>query len=145
MHPVNPNLLAKSKKIFCSEEIWYTKEVIGKNTLVNITKQISSKAGLIQVYTNYFVTASTITHLNQICSIVKHKSESSLSHYISYTTDGIEASRILSHTLITLSTDKKESPYHHSPSKQKLKQHLHVMTYEIFAIESLFLWCGNIW
>ena len=46
-------------------------------------KQISGKAGLSQIYTNYYVCASTITHLYQaggdapqICFITKHKNES---------------------------------------------------------------------
>ena len=109
LNPENPNLFAKAKKSFSKNDFWYSKEVIGKNTLVNMMKQISNKAGLSRVYTNHCVRASTITNLyqagidtQQICSITKHKSESTLSHYISSTSDEqkLKASRILSNALV---------------------------------------------
>ena len=110
LHPDHPNLFAKSKKSFVKDETtWYTHEVIGKNLLVIIMKQISNKSGLSKVYTNHCVRASTVTSLyqagidtQQICSITKHKNESTLSHYISSTSDEqkMKASRILSNTLV---------------------------------------------
>ena len=79
LHPENKNLFSKSKKIFTRDDIWFTKEVIGKNTLVSMMKNISNRAGLSKVYTNQCVRASTVTHLyqagvdaHQICSITKH-------------------------------------------------------------------------
>ena len=75
-------------------EIWYTKETIGKNTLVNIMKQISGIVGLSQTHSNHCARASTFTRLYQAgadtqqrWSITKHKNESNLSHYISSTSD----------------------------------------------------------
>ena len=63
LHPGNSNLFAKCKKLFLKlDEIWYTKEVIGKNTLVNIMKQISGKVGLSQIQKNHCVRVSTVTH-----------------------------------------------------------------------------------
>ncbi|MEO0685302.1 MAG: tyrosine-type recombinase/integrase [Cyanobacteria bacterium J06649_11] len=110
LHPDNPNWFAKSKKSFVKgDQTWYTNEVIGKNLLVNIMKQISNKAGLSKTYTNHCVRASTVTNLyqagidtQQICSITKHKNESTLSHYISSTSDEqkMKASHILSKPFI---------------------------------------------
>ena len=109
LHPENPNLFAKAKKTFMKDEVWYTKEVIGKNTLANIMKEISRKAGLSKSYTNHCVRASTVTHLyqagvdtQQICSITKHKNEATLSHYISASSDEQKrsASSILSRSLV---------------------------------------------
>ena len=118
IHPENPNLFAKRKKLFSKvDEIWYMKEVIGKNTLVNIMKTFSGKAGLNQIYTNHCVHASTVTHLEQagvddqqICSITKHKNELTLSHYISSKSDKqkTDASRILSSTFVPSSTKAME-------------------------------------
>ena len=108
LHPENTNLFAKSRKHYSKGEIWYTRDVIGKNTLVNIMTVISSKAGLSQVYTNHCVRASTVTTLYQagvdtqrICSITKHKGEGTLTHYISSSTDQQkrEASLILTSAL----------------------------------------------
>ena len=62
LHPENKNLFSKSKKMFSRDDIWFTKEVIGKNTLVNMIKNISNRAGLSKVYTNHCVRASTVTH-----------------------------------------------------------------------------------
>ena len=79
LHPEIKNLFSKSKKIFSRDDIWFTKEVIGKNTLVSMMKNISNRAGLSKVYTNQCVRASTVTHFyqagvdaHQICSITKH-------------------------------------------------------------------------
>ena len=38
LYPENTNLFAKSRKHYSKGEIWYTREVIGKNTLVNIIR-----------------------------------------------------------------------------------------------------------
>ena len=112
LHPENPHLFSKAKKHYSKEEFWYTKEVIGKNTLASIMKEISKKAGLSQIYTNHCVRASTVTHLyqagvntQQICSITKHKNESTLSHYISSTSDD-RVSRLLSNSLAPTSFSK---------------------------------------
>ena len=68
LHPENPNLLAKVRKSFAKDDSYcYTKEVIGKNTLVNMMKTSSCKAGLSKVYTNHCVRASTVTNVPSRC------------------------------------------------------------------------------
>lgn len=71
------------------DDIWYSKEPIGKNTIGKMMQRISGKAGLSQIYTCHSVRASTITRLFQagiptqnIIAVTKHRSTSSLSHYI---------------------------------------------------------------
>ena len=117
LDPHNPVLFPKTKKVFSNEE-WYTKEFIGKNTLVNIMKQISKKAGLSKIYTNHCVRASTVMHLyhagvdtQQICSIDKHKSESTLSHFISPVSDEQKrkSSKILSRSLLPTTSASSSS------------------------------------
>ena len=74
----NVCLFQKPKKKFVFEEdTWYTKEVLGKNTLSGIMKCLSQKAGLSYMYTNHCVRASTVTTLyragidtQQICATV---------------------------------------------------------------------------
>ena len=74
--PENPNLFAKCGKLFSKiDEIWYTKEVIRKNTLVNIRKQISGKAGLSQIYLYHCVRVCLPLHIYM-------KQELMLSKYI---------------------------------------------------------------
>ena len=118
LHPENPYLFTKAKKHYSKEEFWYTKEVIGKNTLAGIMKEISKKAGLSQIYTSHCVRASTVTHLyqagvdtQQICTITKHKNESTLSHYISSTSDEQKrsTSRLLSKSLVPYSSSNNEN------------------------------------
>ena len=139
LHPENPNLFAKCKKLFSKvDEICYTKEVIGKSTLLNIMKQISDKVGHSQIYTNHRVHASTVTHLykagvdaQQICSITKHKNESTLSHYISSTPEKQKrhALRICRSTFVPSST-KAMKPQSTSTlsTVTELHHHLHVMS-----------------
>ena len=90
----NINLFQKPKKIFSEESGWYTQEVLGKNTLSNMMKVLSNKARLSQIYTNHCARASTVTTLyragvdtQRICSVTKHKNESTLAHYISSASD----------------------------------------------------------
>ena len=92
--------------------------MIGKNTLAGIMKEISKKAGLSQIYTNHCVRASTVTHLyqagvdtQQICTITKHKNESTLSHYISSTSDEQKrsTSQLLSKSLVPYSSSNNEN------------------------------------
>ena len=72
-----------------NESRWYKADPIGKNTLCDMMKTISRKAGLSQSYTCHCIRASTITRLFQagvsakdICSLTKHKNEMSLNPYI---------------------------------------------------------------
>jgi len=116
LHPENLYLFQKPKKNFIFEEnVWYTKEVLGKNTISSIMKGLSQKAGLSKPYTNHCVRASTVTTLyqagidtQQICSITKHKNESTLSHYIESSSEKQKqiASNILSCAIIGEINDK---------------------------------------
>ena len=74
---------------YTREEHWFKNEPMGKNSLGNIMKRMSRKAGLSQEYTCHSVRASTITILGHagvegrnICNITKHKDEKSLKHYV---------------------------------------------------------------
>lgn len=117
LNPDNCALFQKSKKNYSiNDDVWYSKEVVGKNTLSSIMKNISQKAGLSQVYTNHCVRASTVTTLyragidtRQICSITKHKNEDTLTHYISSSSDAQKqkASSVLS---MALMGDSNETP-----------------------------------
>ena len=85
-HPMKPWML--------DGETWYRNEPVGKTYLGNIMQRISKKAGISQEYTCHSVRASTITTLFQgdisaqgICSITKHRIESSLKHYIADISD----------------------------------------------------------
>ena len=79
LNPENGSLFQKPKKNFIFEQdIWYTKEVLGKNTLSGIMKSLSQKTGLSRSYTNHCVRAATVTTLyragidtQQICAITK--------------------------------------------------------------------------
>ena len=68
-------------------------------------KNLSQKAGLSKVYTNHCVRASTVATLyragvdtQQICSLTKHRNESTLCHYINSASDKQkqQASNVLS-------------------------------------------------
>ncbi len=90
-NPDNPFLFQKPAKNFVFEsQVWFTKELLGKNTLGDMMKKISQKAGLKKTYTNHCVRATTVTDLyqagvdtQQICAITKHRNEGTLKHYIS--------------------------------------------------------------
>ena len=63
---LNPYLFQKPIKNFvCDNDTWYTKEVLGKNTISEITKNISKKAGTKKTYRNHCVRATTVTDLYQ--------------------------------------------------------------------------------
>ena len=95
LNPQNQNLFQKPMKNFVYDDpVWFTKEVLGKNTLGNIMKNISRKAGTKKTYTNHCVRATTVTDLyqagvdtQQICAITKHCNESTLKHYMSAPSD----------------------------------------------------------
>ena len=72
------------KNITTSEDIWYH-GVLGKNTIANMMKTISKKAGLTEDYTNHCIRATTSTVLahtnvehNDIISVTGHKYPKSL-------------------------------------------------------------------
>ena len=68
----------------------FTREVLGKNTLGSLMKEISKQAGLSKIYTNHQIRKTTATGLHQsgftlqeIANVTKHKNLDSLKHYIS--------------------------------------------------------------
>lgn len=109
LHPDSPVLFQRPRNVFDKDGVWFTREVLGKNTLARIMQSISHKAGLNEIYTCHCVRASTVTTLYQagvdtqrICSITKHRNQSSLAHYIEGSTDSQkrEASHILNKALV---------------------------------------------
>ena len=89
LHPLCLALFQTPLNIFSQDKHWFRNEPMGKNTLSNIMKRISKKAGLSTEYTCHSVRASTITALSkagvegrQICQITKHKNEQSLKHHV---------------------------------------------------------------
>ena len=64
LDPKCPRLFQRHFKHFNEEnDVWYTGQPIGKNTIKGFMKDISVKAKLSQVYINHSVCASTVTHL----------------------------------------------------------------------------------
>ena len=68
----------------------FTKEVIGKNSLGDMMKELSAKAKLSKTYTNHQIRKTTATgmresgfSLQQIANVTKHKNLDSLKHYVS--------------------------------------------------------------
>ena len=71
----------------------FTREVIGKNSLGSLIKDISDKAQLSRVYTNHQIRKTTATGMHQsrfslqeIANVTKHKNLDSLKHYVSGST-----------------------------------------------------------
>ena len=118
LNPENPFLFQKPVKNFVYDNVtWYTKEVIGKNTISEMMKNISKKAGTKKTYTNHCVRATTVTDLyqagvdtQQICAITKHRNESTLKHYISSRSDEQKkhASSVLSTAIIGSQRQSRE-------------------------------------
>ena len=76
------------KNVGLNDDIWHY-GVLGKNTIANLMKQISMKAGLSSEYTNHCIRATTSTVLahanidhNDIITITGHKNPKSLLPYI---------------------------------------------------------------
>ena len=64
LHPSSSRLFQMAKKtISKDDEVWYTGQPLGKNTLSLMMRRISEKAELSRVYTNHSVRASCITKL----------------------------------------------------------------------------------
>ena len=70
-----------------SDECWYTKKPIGKDSLASFLSNLSRKVGLSKVYTNHSIRATGTTILGRICStaqvmsVTGHKSASSVAVY----------------------------------------------------------------
>ena len=67
---------------------WYINQVIGKDTLNQVMRNLSKNANLQKIYTNHCIRASVVTNLNEegfegrhIVHITSHKSENSMKGY----------------------------------------------------------------
>lgn len=91
MHPNCEELFHKAVKNWSSDsEIWYCpKGVLGKNTLNEMMKKISSAATLSRSYTNHCIRATVVTELKEanipvedIQVVTGHKNRTSVDRYI---------------------------------------------------------------
>lgn len=88
LHPDCNAFFQRPKRILTPEAtVWYDNSPIGRNTLGDKMKQLSTEAGLSRIYTNHCLRATSITILNDcyearhVMTVSGHKSESSLRHY----------------------------------------------------------------
>ena len=79
---------------FIEDELWYSRQPLGHNTLNELMKIISISACLHQIYTNHHIRATTITLLDSaaiearhIMRTSGHKSEASIRSYSSRMND----------------------------------------------------------
>ena len=69
------------------EDVWFDNQVVGKNTLNNVMKQLSLDAHLSRVYTNHCLKATAITNLDgkfenrHIMVVSHHTSEQTIKSY----------------------------------------------------------------
>ena len=81
-------------KPISSNRMWYSnKQNLGKNTLNDLMKKISSEARLSKIYTNHSIRATVVTEMadkgytiSEIQSVTGHKRAESVSRYIKRTT-----------------------------------------------------------
>ena len=89
LNPLRPDLFQRPKKFVRGEDSeWYDNQVIGRDPLNNIMKEISLDAKLSKIYTNHSIRAACLTKLDQagfeICHIQAvsgHMSEESIKSY----------------------------------------------------------------
>jgi len=104
--------LAKTK-VDESDNLWFDKMPVGKNTLGNMMANISEKCGLSKRYTNHCIRSTCITVLHNngietrhIIGLSGHKSETSVKSYCKRLSDTKkrEISTILCEQVATVST-----------------------------------------
>ena len=89
LNPLRKDLFQKPKKYVRGDENdWFENQVIGRDPLNNMMKQISVDAGLSKIYTNHSVRATCLTKLDEagfeirhIQAVSGHKSEESIKSY----------------------------------------------------------------
>ncbi|CAG2198541.1 KCTD1_15 [Mytilus edulis] len=88
LHPDSDRLWQYPKESFnSSDECWFTKRPIGKDTLSSFLSTLSNKVGLSTTYTNHSIRATGATILGRNCSMAQimsvtgHKSASSVAVY----------------------------------------------------------------
>ncbi|KAK3082769.1 hypothetical protein FSP39_004871 [Pinctada imbricata] len=95
LHQENPNFWQRPKRMFNpSDETWYDKMPVGKNTLYSFMSNLSDEANLSRRYTNHCIRATSITTLDHsgmearhIKGVSGHKSENSIKTYSSKLSD----------------------------------------------------------
>jgi len=94
-----------------SDAVWFENRPLGKNKLGRMMTDLSSNAGLSQVYTNHCIRATTITALSNagfearhIMTVSGHRNEASVRSYVKDTTS--DQKRSMSATLSKLTTDE---------------------------------------
>lgn len=111
LNPLQSSLWQRPKKIVKETDvIWYDNSPLGKNTLGNMLKSMSTMYNLSTVYTNHCLRATCITTLDlngfearQIMNISGHKSETSLKNYSHHVSESVK--RKMSHALSNSHTD----------------------------------------
>ena len=89
LHPENEYLWQKAKEtITTRDDVWYTRQHIGKNTLQKFMNEVSDNCKLSKTYTNHSIRVTGVTVLTRqnfaacdIMSITGHKSVQSLTRY----------------------------------------------------------------
>jgi hypothetical protein len=89
LNPENPVFYQLPKKsVTESDAIWYTRKLLGHNTLNQMMKHISTDLSLSRKYTNHCVRATTVTVLShagvearEIIKITGHRNTTSLTSY----------------------------------------------------------------
>lgn len=94
IHTNGPEFWQRPNISFDKDSIWYEQSPIGKNTLGDRVKVLSSQVGLSKVYTNHLLKATRITVLDRsgfearhIMVVSDHQSEISIRSYASYFED----------------------------------------------------------
>ena len=89
LNPLRPDLFQKPRKFVRGDEAnWFENQVIGRDPLNNMMKEISTDVKLSKIYTNHSVRATCLTKLDEsgfeirhIQAVSGHKSEESIKSY----------------------------------------------------------------
>ena len=118
LNPLRPDLFQRPKKFVRGDESeWYDNQVIGRDPLNNIMKDISIDAQLSKVYTNHSIRATCLTQLDQagfevrhIQAVSGHKSEESIKSYSKRCPDKKKREMAQALDLALAGPKKKKSP-----------------------------------
>ena len=93
LHPEVDALFQRPKEISLrfdpeKEKIWFERKVLGHNSLENMMRKMTERAGILPYYTNHSLRATTVTVLSsnnvetrQIKAVTGHKSDTSIESY----------------------------------------------------------------
>ncbi len=90
LNPANDKFFQRPRaKVSENDDCWYTKQVVGRNSIGEFMKVISKEAGLSKIYTNHCIRKTTITALVRtgqnhmmIPAVSGHKNIESLRKYV---------------------------------------------------------------